>query len=54
MSKKKPDSCSICGKPWTINPLLQEPTCFVHGRPNGSPYELRVWLAYFAWKKNNG
>lgn len=37
------ESCSSCGRPWTENPVTQEWTCFVHGRPDGSEIERQVW-----------
>jgi hypothetical protein len=47
-------NCSICKKPWTKNPITHEWTCFVHGRPNGSPMELRVWLIHATILKTEG
>lgn len=36
-------TCSRCGKPFDQNPITGERTCFVHGKPNGSELERRIW-----------
>jgi hypothetical protein len=35
--------CPECGKPWEINPISGDLTCFIHGRKDGSLFEQVIW-----------
>lgn len=35
--------CARCDLPWSLNPITEEWTCFVHGRPDGSEWESLIW-----------
>jgi len=40
--------CSICNKEMEVHPIAVEWTCFIHGNPNGSELERKIFEKYQA------